>query len=156
MAVLVLTFVSILLATFALVAVVTRQSADEKVVGERMAWIHLSQKAKAGAGPDSGQLLKETRGSRFGWLDEFLSRFHFAQSLQVRILQANSSTSVCWPHPDQSGFVDRRVCDHVALCTDDSDRPGGRGSAQFVAVRDSFPEAYEKSQCVQHSSAGVH
>ena len=47
MAVLVLTFVSILLATFTLVAVVTRQSVDEKVVGERMAWIHLSQKAKA-------------------------------------------------------------------------------------------------------------
>jgi tight adherence protein B len=94
MAVLILTFVSILLATFALVVVVTRQSADEKIVGQRMAWIHLSQKAKAGAGPDSGQLLKETKRSRLGWLDEFLSRFQFAQSLQVRILQANSSTSV--------------------------------------------------------------
>ncbi len=33
MAVLVLTFISILLTTFALVAVVTRQSAEEKVVG---------------------------------------------------------------------------------------------------------------------------
>ena len=70
MAVLVLTFVSILLATFGLVAAVTRQSADEKIVGERMAWIHLSQKTKAGAGPDSGQLLKETRtSSSTGWMD---------------------------------------------------------------------------------------
>ena len=62
MAVLVLTFVSILLATFALVVVVTRQSADEKIVGERMAWIHLSQKAKAGTGLDSGQLLTHLPG----------------------------------------------------------------------------------------------
>jgi tight adherence protein B len=94
MAVLVLAFVSILLATFVLVVAVTRQSADEKIVGERMAWIHLSQKTKAGAGSDGGQLLKETRRSRFGWLDEFLGRFQFAQSLRVRISQANSSTSV--------------------------------------------------------------
>jgi tight adherence protein B len=94
MAVLVLTFVTILLATFGLVVVLTHQSADEKLVGQRMAWIHLSQKAKAGTGPDSGQLLKETRISRFGWMDEFLGRYQFAQSLQVRILQANSSTSV--------------------------------------------------------------
>jgi tight adherence protein B len=77
-----------------LVVAVTRQSADEKLVGERMAWIHLSQKTKAGAGSDGGQLLKETRRSRFGWLDEFLGRFQFAQSLRVRISQANSSTSV--------------------------------------------------------------
>ena len=41
MAVLMLTFVLILLATFGVVAAVTRQSPDEKIVGERMAWIHL-------------------------------------------------------------------------------------------------------------------
>ncbi len=94
MAVLVITFVSILVGTFVLVAAVTRQSADEKIVSERMAWIHLSQKTKAGAGLDSGQLLKETKRGRFGWLDEILLRFHFAQSLQARILQANSANSV--------------------------------------------------------------
>jgi hypothetical protein len=38
MAVLILTFVSILLATFALVVVVTRQSADEKIVGQGRCW----------------------------------------------------------------------------------------------------------------------
>jgi tight adherence protein B len=94
MGVLVLTFVLILLATFGVVAAVTRQSADEKIVGERMAWIHLSQKTKAGAGPDNGQLLKETKTSRFDWLDALLTRFPFGQVLQVRILQANSSASV--------------------------------------------------------------
>ena len=94
MAVLVLMFVLILLATFGVVVAVTRQSADERIVGERMAWIHLSQKTKANAGPDSGQLLKETKTGRFDWLDALLMRFAFAQLLQVRILQANSSASV--------------------------------------------------------------
>ncbi len=93
MAMLVLTFISILLATFGLVAAVTRQSADEKIVSERMAWIHLSQKSKSGAGPDSGQLLKETKRSRYGRLDEMLLRFPFGQALQTRILQANSTSS---------------------------------------------------------------
>jgi tight adherence protein B len=94
MTLLVLTFVAILLATFGVVVAVTRQSPDEKIVGERMAWIHLSQNTKAVAGPDGGQLLKETKRSRFGWLDEMLLRIQFGQVLQVRILQANSSTSV--------------------------------------------------------------
>jgi tight adherence protein B len=94
MAVLVLAFFSILLASFGFVVALTRQSADEKIVSERMAWIHLSQKTKAGAGPDSGQLLKETKKSRFDWLDEMLLRFPFAQTLQVRILQARSANSV--------------------------------------------------------------
>jgi tight adherence protein B len=93
MAVLVLTFISILIATFGLVAAVTRQSADEKIVGERMAWIHLSQKTKTGAGPVAGQLLKETKKTRFDWLDEMLLRFRFGQALHVRILQANSTSS---------------------------------------------------------------
>jgi tight adherence protein B len=91
MVLLVLAFVLILLATFGVVAAVTRQSEDEKIVGERMAWIHLSQATKASAGLDNGQLLKETKISR---LDEMLLRFQFAQALQVRISQANSSTSV--------------------------------------------------------------
>ena len=94
MALLVLTFVPILLATFGLVVAVTRQSPEEKIVSERMAWIHLSQKEQAAGGLDSAQLLKTTRASRLGWLDEMLGRFQFAQALHVRILQANSSTSV--------------------------------------------------------------
>lgn len=94
MALLVLIFVSILLATFLLVVAMTRPSPAEKIVSERMAWIHLSQADKTGARPDSEQLLKATRRSRFGWLDENLRRFRFGQALQVRILQASSASSV--------------------------------------------------------------
>jgi tight adherence protein B len=94
MVVLVLTFALILLATFGVVVAVTHPSADEKIVGERMAWIHLSQTTKAGAGPDSGQLLKETKTSRLDWLDALLMRFPLGRLLQLRILQATSSSSV--------------------------------------------------------------
>ena len=95
MVVLVLTFISILLATFLLVIVMTRQSPEEKMVGERMASIHISSK-RDGLTLEAAQLLKATRTS--SWLDKTLLRFRFAKTLQARILQANSSSSV-------SGFI---------------------------------------------------
>jgi tight adherence protein B len=95
MVVLVLTFISILLATFLLVIVMTRESPEEKIVGERMASIHISSK-RDGITLEAAQLLKATRTS--SWLDKILLRFRFAKTLQARILQANSSSSV-------SGFI---------------------------------------------------
>jgi tight adherence protein B len=95
MVVLVLTFIPILLATFLLVIVMTRQSPEEKMVGERMASIHISSK-RDGLTLEAAQLLKATRTS--SWLDKTLLRFRFAKTLQARILQANSSSSV-------SGFI---------------------------------------------------
>jgi tight adherence protein B len=91
MGVLVLTFISILLATFLLVIAMTRQSPEEKIVGQRMASIHIS-KLKDGMSLQASQLLKATR--RSSWLDDILVRFQFAKTLQARILQANSSSSV--------------------------------------------------------------
>ena len=91
MGVLVLTFISILLATFVLVIALTRQSPEEKIVGLRMASIHIS-KLKDGMSLEASQLLKATR--RSSWLDDILVRFQFAKTLQARILQANSSSSV--------------------------------------------------------------
>jgi tight adherence protein B len=91
MGVLVLTFISILLATFLLVIAMTRQSPEEKIVGHRMASIHIS-KQKDGISLEAAQLLKATR--RSSWLDDILVRFRFAKTLQARILQANSSSSV--------------------------------------------------------------
>ena len=44
MMVLALTFISILLATFLLVIAMTRQSPEEKIVGQRMASIHISKR----------------------------------------------------------------------------------------------------------------
>jgi tight adherence protein B len=89
MTLLVLTFISIVLATFVLVIAMTRESAEEKIVGQRMASIHVSKK-KDSLG--AAQLLKATRTS--SWLDGILVRFQFGKTVQARILQANSSFSV--------------------------------------------------------------
>jgi tight adherence protein B len=89
MALLVLTFISIVLATFVLVIAMTRQSAEEKIVDQRMASIHISQKKD---GLEAAQLLKATR--KRSWLDGILLRFQFGKTVQARILQANSSSSV--------------------------------------------------------------
>jgi tight adherence protein B len=94
MAMLVLTFIPILLATFLLVFAMTRPSPEEKIVSERMALIHILQKDKAGAGSDSTQLLKATRRNRLARVDEILGRFGFANALQMRIQQARSEASV--------------------------------------------------------------
>jgi tight adherence protein B len=91
MIVLAMTFISILLATFLLVVAVTRQSPEEKIVGERMASIHISSK-REGIALEAAQLLKATR--TISWLDKILLRLQFAKALQARILQAGSSASV--------------------------------------------------------------
>jgi tight adherence protein B len=93
MALVVLIFLVILLVTFGLVIVVTRLSPQEKIVNQRMAFIHLP-KDKAGAVPEREQLLKTTRASRFGWMDEILEPYSFARALEKRMVQANSSTTV--------------------------------------------------------------
>jgi tight adherence protein B len=94
MALLVLGFLTILLATFVLVIAMTRRSPNEKTIEQRMALIYISPKNKDGATPETTQLLKATRTGRLGWLEEILEGYQFAQTLQMRILQANSSTTV--------------------------------------------------------------
>src|ERR1700733_736821 len=89
MALLVLTFISTVLATFVLVIAMTRQSAEEKIVGQRMASIHISKKKDS---LEAAQLLKATK--KISWLDGMLIRFQFGKTVQARILQANSSFSV--------------------------------------------------------------
>ena len=94
MALVILVFLSILMASFGLVLAMTRPSPQEKTMEQRMALIYLSAKDRALAIPESEQLLKATRRGRFGWLDEILEPFAFAQALKKRILQASSSTTV--------------------------------------------------------------
>jgi tight adherence protein B len=94
MALVVFMFLSVLLASFGLVIAMTRPSAQEKTIQQRMALIDRSAKDKASATPESAQLLKVTRTGRFGWLDEILEPYAFTQALQKRILQASSSTTV--------------------------------------------------------------
>jgi tight adherence protein B len=92
MALIVLGFFAILGSSFLLVIVMTRPSAEEKLVEQRMAVIRQSKKDVA-ASAEVEQLFKVARVGKFAWLDELLGRFHFGQSLQTRILQANSTTT---------------------------------------------------------------
>jgi tight adherence protein B len=94
MAIIVLGFISILLATFGVVIAMTRQSPNEQTIAQRMALIHSSAKKEDGTIAETAQLFKTTRRSRFNWLDEILQSYQFAQRLQLRILQGNSSTTV--------------------------------------------------------------
>lgn len=94
MVILVLGFISILLATFGVVIAMTRQSPQEQTIAQRMALIHIPAKKADAANAEAAQLLKTKRRTRFGWLEEMLQRFEFAQRLEIRILQAHSSTTV--------------------------------------------------------------
>ena len=94
MAVIVMAFVSILLATFLLVMATTRETEEEKIVGQRMAMLRQSLRTADGISAGAAQLLKAKKAGRFDWLDELLVRFQFARALEERILQANSSSTV--------------------------------------------------------------
>jgi tight adherence protein B len=87
-------FFSILLMTFALILAITRRSPLEKSVEQRMASIQAFTGSGAGVVPETAQLLKIIRPTRFGWLEEILERYQLSQRLRRRILQANSSTTV--------------------------------------------------------------
>jgi tight adherence protein B len=93
MALPVLLFLLILLATFGLVVAMTRPSPQEKLVEQRMASIHQARNTGS-ATPETGQLFKAKSRGRFGWMDEILEPYAFVQGMQKRILQAGSSTSV--------------------------------------------------------------
>jgi tight adherence protein B len=93
MTLLVLGFLAILLATFGVVIMMTRQSPEEQIIEQRMALIHVLPKNKDGTTSETAQLLKVIRTGRFGWLEEILEHYQFTQTLQIRIQQANSSTT---------------------------------------------------------------
>jgi tight adherence protein B len=94
MVMLVLGFISIMLATFGVILAMTRPSPQEQTIALRMAVIHIPLSKGEGAIAEAAQLLKKARNNKFGWLDEILQRFKFAQALQIRISQAHSSSTV--------------------------------------------------------------
>jgi tight adherence protein B len=90
---LVLGFLSILLITFTLVVAMTRRSPMEKAIDQRMTEIRTVRSTAVGVSSEPTQLLKTKRTGRFGRFDEILESFRFSQKLQMRILQAHSSTT---------------------------------------------------------------
>jgi tight adherence protein B len=93
MALLFLGFFSILLVSFALMLAITRPSEVEKSIGRRVASVRRVQPSEEGS-TAATQLLKDRRAGRIGWLDDLLDGFQFSQSMQKRIMQASSSTTV--------------------------------------------------------------
>ena len=91
MAILFLGFISVLLVTFVVVIGMTRRSPKEQIIAQRMALIPISGKKEERTTTETG-LFKTTR--KTGWLDEILQPYSFAQRLQLRILQGNSTTTV--------------------------------------------------------------
>src|SRR5271165_5851083 len=94
MVLLVLMFLSILLASFGLVVALTRPSQQETTIDQRMALIHLRGKNRAAAIMETEQLLKAIDSGPFARLNALLEPYRFARNLQRRILQASSSTTV--------------------------------------------------------------
>jgi hypothetical protein len=94
MAMLIVGFVAMLMMTFVVVIALTRRAPHEETIARRMASIDNASEKGAGATTEKGQLLKATRTGRFGWLDRVLEPYALAQELRMRILQANSSTTV--------------------------------------------------------------
>jgi hypothetical protein len=64
MAIIVLGFISILLATFGVVIAMTRQSPNEQTIAQRMALIRIPAKKEARATAETTQLFKATRGGQ--------------------------------------------------------------------------------------------
>jgi tight adherence protein B len=94
MALVVLGFISIMVATFALVVVMTRPSDEERMMNQRMELIRPSPTSKGGVTPEAEHLLKAIKVGRFAWLEKILQDYAFAQKVQKRILQASGTTTV--------------------------------------------------------------
>jgi tight adherence protein B len=90
----VLVFLLLLLLSFAVILLMTRQTAAERTIEGRIANLHNSQKARSVAGPETAAIVKYNRLSQFIWLDQVLQRWPLAHHLRLLIAQAESSWSV--------------------------------------------------------------
>ena len=93
MLMLIFVFFSLLLASFVLVAMITRSSPVEKMIGKRVSSVGSASKSGP-AKTVAQQLLKESEVKRFASIDHALAKFGFSVMLQKRIKQADSSTTV--------------------------------------------------------------
>ena len=95
MALLILSFIAMLSITFVLIISMTRRSAMDKTIDKRMDLIHASMGDGITLAVGSQQFLLATkRAGTLGLLDEILLQFKPVRNLSLRIMQANSSTSV--------------------------------------------------------------
>ena len=94
MPILVIGFLTVMAATFGLVIVLSRSSPEARLVEHRMVAIRNPVKTLQDMTPVAAQLFKATRDSKFGWLEKLVQPFDFSRKLQIRIMQAHSTTTV--------------------------------------------------------------
>jgi tight adherence protein B len=92
MPILIISFIAIMLLTFGVIAFIMRPSPEQKALDHRITVIKSSPGGGASLGNDMA-LLKATQESTFGWLEELLQSYQFSQRMQLRIIQANSTTT---------------------------------------------------------------
>ncbi len=89
-----LIFLLLLLLSFAVIWLITRQTATERTIEERIANLHNSQKENVVVDPESAAIVKHNRLSRIVWLDRLLQGWDLAQHLRLLIAQAESGWTV--------------------------------------------------------------
>ncbi len=86
-------FVVILSANFALMALLMGSSHGDKAFERRLGVI-TARKSGETSNIQIGQLLKTDSASRLAWFDEFLQKYRLSKTLKSRIVQSNSNISV--------------------------------------------------------------
>lgn len=89
-----LVFFAVLVLSFALVALLTRETQWEKAVQQRVGDLQLARQADKSRQEDAERILKQDVPGHFPWLDTFLSRFRFAATLKRLSMQAGSNWSI--------------------------------------------------------------
>jgi tight adherence protein B len=87
-------FFGILLASFALVLVWTRQTRSERAVQQRVGDLHVARQADKTRQLDAERILKLDEPGKFQWLDTLLDGFKFSGRLKTLALQAGSNWKI--------------------------------------------------------------
>ncbi len=94
MLLLVFSFLGILLLTFVTVVLVTRPTAEQKAVEQRLAIVKATGGGVVLTNTALDQLLKTTQESSFGWLEKLFDSYRFSRRMELLILQSKSNTTV--------------------------------------------------------------
>jgi tight adherence protein B len=90
----VLVFFLVLLLCFGVVLLVTRPTATERTIEERIAKLHSAPVGSDWLEQESSEIIKHTHLSQIPWLDALLKRWSLLHSVQLLIQQAESPWSV--------------------------------------------------------------
>lgn len=89
-----LIFLAVLGLSFAIMALLTRETPWEKAVKQRVGALQVARQAEKNRQENEERILKRDAAGKFPWLDEFLSRHRFAVNLKTLTMQAGSNWTV--------------------------------------------------------------